>query len=210
MTRTTLIALHGYSLNGAAMLGQVAPLVEALSPYVDVICPDGPFDCSAESVDRLYAVWNVPRFPLPYRMWWDATDDGREYRGWEATRDLLSDLLERHSPAGILGFSQGGMAAAAAAALSFRGEMPPVRFVIPVAGRVPRADVMQPWFASPISLPSLHVWGERDGLTRDVSPLVVERFDAATREALVWPGPHVIPTYGPAAAAIVDFVRRHV
>jgi predicted esterase len=208
MKRTTLIALHGYTLNGEAMRAQLGPLHGALAAHVDVMCPDAPHPCDAASVDRLYAAWRMPRAALPHLTWWDSTDDGRVYRGWEATRDLVHDLVATHGPAGLLGFSQGAMLAATVAAAAARGEMPGVRFVVVVAGRTPRAEALQPLFDRPIAVPSLHVWGDSDALTGPFCPELVERFDPATREVARWNGAHVIPTSGPAADAVVDFVRR--
>jgi hypothetical protein len=100
------------------------------------------------------------------------------------------------------------MLAATLAALAERAEFPALRFVILVAGRKPRADALQPLFEGPLGTPSLHVWGERDGLARD-SARLMEHFDPTLREAAQWPGPHVLPTHGAGADAIVAFLRRH-
>jgi hypothetical protein len=67
---------------------------------------------------------------------------------------------------------------------------------------------MQNLFDKPISIPSLHVWGENDKLSRAAAAALVEHFDPATREVVRWPGSHMIPSRGPAAQAIIDFVRR--
>jgi pimeloyl-ACP methyl ester carboxylesterase len=78
-----------------------------------------------------------------------------------------------------------------------------------IAGRKPRAAQLQAAFIDPIALPSLHVWGERDTLTREYSEELVECFDAPEREVVRWPGGHVVPTSGPAFDAIVRFVLDH-
>ena len=155
----------------------------------------------------------VPTAP-PYRKWWDATDDGRVYEGWEQTRAELRSLLEglatTSSAIGVLGFSQGAMVAATVAALSVAGQLPPVRFAILVAGMAPRADVLRPLFAQPLPMPSLHVWGDRDYFTGPGGPALVQQFAADRRQACVWPGPHVIPTRGPGADALRAFVRAQL
>jgi pimeloyl-ACP methyl ester carboxylesterase len=203
----SLLVLHGFTQNGARLRGDLAELTARLSAPESVLFPDAPHDCSEASVARLYAAWGVPRQAPPYRCWWDASDDGRVYRGWEESRAAIARLLDAHGPAGILGFSQGAMAAAAIAALASNGELAGVKFVILVAGRTPRADVLQPLFEAPIRVPSLHVWGERDSLAAGAA--LAERFDPASRETLVWPGPHTVPVRGPAADGIVAFARRH-
>jgi predicted esterase len=204
--RTTLIALHGYSLNGGEMKLAMNALTESLAPEADLLYPDAPHVCEAASVDRLYSVWQVPRRPEPLLAWWDASGDGRVYHGWEKSRDELVRLLERHQPAAVLGFSQGAMVAAVLAALSDQGEIPPLRFVVLVAGSLPRAEALAPLFERSIGLSSLHVWGERDTVVGPRAAALAECFDPAPRKVVVWPGPHIIPTRGPAAKSIVDFV----
>jgi predicted esterase len=206
---TTLIALHGYSLNGARMRAQMGELVGALAPQVELVFPDGPHVCDPRSVDRLYEAWKVPRFPPPHLSWWDSSDDGKVYRGWERTEETAQSWALGASGVGLLGFSQGAMLAASLAALSSAGAFPPIRFAVLVAGRKPRALALQPLFENPIRVPSLHVIGEADRLTGPHAAALVEHFDVATREVHRWHGPHMIPTRGPAATAIVDFIRRH-
>jgi predicted esterase len=206
--RLTLLCLHGYTLNGTHMRAQLGALAGALAPFAEVVCPDAPQECPPASVERFYAAMKVSPAAPPRRTWWRASDDGLKYDGWETTRDLLRDLLVRHAPAGILGFSQGAMVAAVAAAASTRGELPELPFVVLVAGRVPRAEALKAFFDRPVAVPSLHVWGDRDAVTGPYCQELVEAFDGATREVSRWPGAHVVPTKGPAADAIVDFVRR--
>lgn len=194
----TLLALHGQTLNGTLMRQQLAWL-EARG--VELICPDGPVACSDSLVERLYAVWDQPRQPGPYRAWWTASEDAKIYDGWEQTREMLVPILER-GPIGVLGFSQGAIAASALAALSQVGGVPPISYVILIAGRTPRADVITPHFAEPVRVPSLHIWGEADTLMGTAPADQVERYDAATRKVVTWPGTHVVPTEGPAAEAI--------
>jgi len=200
----TLIALHGYTHNGAVMRAALAPLIARLPAELELRCPDGPVACSPPSVERLYAAMGGARQPGPYRSWWDASADGRVYRDWELTRELLRAELQRAPGAGVLGFSQGGMLAATVAALSARGELPAIAFAIMIAGRAPRSELMQPWFIEPIAVPSLHVWGERDEQSAPGSRALAQRFEASSARTVVWPGPHVIPARGPAADAIVE------
>jgi predicted esterase len=205
---TTLLAFHGYTLNGARMREQMGELVGALAPHVDLVFPDAPHTCASASVDRLYQALNAPRAPPPHLSWWDATDDGTVYRGWEQTEAAVRSWAAGASPVGVLGFSQGAMLAATVAALSSSGAFPPIRFAVLVAGSKPRAIALQPHFQTSIRVPSLHVIGDADRLTDGHAPALADRFDPTTREVHRWPGPHMIPTRGPAAAAIVDFVHR--
>ncbi len=205
---TTLLAFHGFSLNGARMEAQLAALTPGLPEELAVVCPDAPHSCELESVERLHQRWGIARLPPPYLHWWNATDDGSDYRGWETTREFVRELLLRHAPVGILGFSQGGILATAIAALSHAGELPPIRFAVIVAGSLPRSQVIKPFLATNIAVPSLHVWGEKDTIAAS-APAALECFDPATREQVIWPGAHSLPATGPGALAIVNFVRRH-
>jgi predicted esterase len=150
-----------------------------------------------------------PSLSAPYLCWWNASDDGLEYQGWEETLDLVSAALERYAPASILGFSQGGILAAAVAALSRAGQLPPVHAAVLIAGRKPRAARFQAAFTEPVDLPSLHVWGERDTLTGQYCEELVDCFSTPQREVVRWAGGHQLPTRGPAHEAIVRFVGEH-
>jgi len=208
-----LLALHGYTSHGAALRAGFAPIAAAVGTALDVNYPDAPHACSPESLERVYP--GSARRPAPPNLTWCRADDqGRVYEGWAATITMLRALLSTAAAAGqrvgVLGFSQGAMVASALAAMAGRGELPPLACVVLVAGSVPRAIELQPLFERPIDLPSLHVWGSRDNVTGAYSPLLAERFAEARREIATWRGPHVLPTSGPAAHAIIAFLQRHL
>ncbi len=206
--KTRLIALHGFTQNGAVLRASLEPLLPEIEPEVDLDCPDAPHACSEETVERMQRAWGLDRLAPPHLYWWNATDDGRVYRGWDESRAQIAALASE-GPFGLLGFSQGAGVAAALAALAAHGQFPVPRFVALIAGRTPRSDDLKPLFAQPLRVPSLHVWGERDHLAKATAPLMMEQFAAEDREAIAWPGPHTVPTRGEAAAAIVKFVQRH-
>lgn len=204
----TLIALHGFTLNGALMRETLSPLSARLPADVVVECPDGPRECSEQSVGRMQQLFGVAT-PAPHRCWFDSSDDGLEYRGFDLTRQTVAGLVESSpGPVGLLGFSQGAICAAALSALSVHGQFPKVSFVVLVAGRTPRAADIAPLFSQPLPLPSLHVWGTRDVITGPHSEALVEHFDAASRQVVQWPGPHTLPTRGAAADALVEFITE--
>jgi len=204
----TLLVFHGFTMNGAVMHAALEPLAAALEPHVRVVCLDAPHTCSEATVERMYR-GSSSRLSPPHLCWWNASDDGLEYRGWEETRALVGAALDRYAPVSILGFSQGGILAAAVAALARRGELSPVHAAVLIAGRKPRASLLQGAFGEPVAVPSLHVWGERDKLTLQHSEQLVECFSAPQREVVRWAGGHVVPTSGPACDAIVRFVTEH-
>lgn len=195
-----LVALHGYTQNGRVMAETLARLVEPLG--IELVAPDGPFDADPAAVVPL----GSDPARGPHRTWWKATDDGTVYHGWEDARSRVAALLAE-APSGVLGFSQGAMLAATVAAWSARGEVPPIRCAVMVAGRIPRAVALAPLFEAPIDLPSLHVWGARDPMA-PLGPDLAARFVGAER--LEWSGPHVVPTRGAAGAALAAFLARHL
>ena len=205
----TLIAFHGFTLNGELMQSALSELTRELEPDVRVVCLNAPHACSEASVDGMYRALGGKRLPPPHLCWWNASDDGLEYRGWDETCDVVREALDRYAPAAVLGFSQGAILAAAVAALARTGELPHIQCAVLIAGRVPRAARFLPAFATPIALPSLHVWGERDALAGSWGPELAEHFSEKDREIAVWPGGHVVPKRGPAFAAMARFVREH-
>src|SRR5262245_33074619 len=104
----TLLALHGYSQNGSMMRDALAGLA-GLSAAADVVCLDGPHPCKPASVERLYAAMRQPIPPPPHLSWWDASDDGSVYHGFDATLDLIRGALAKRDRVGLLGFSQGAI-----------------------------------------------------------------------------------------------------
>jgi len=204
---TRLLVLHGFTQNGAALRAHMEPLLARLPDSLELDFPDAPHACSPASVARMHARIGDATPPGPYRCWRDASDDGLQYRGFDETRALLTERASRGPRVGMLGFSQGAIAASAFAALAAHGQFPHLDFVILVAGRTPRAEQLAPLFGEPLALPSLHVCGTRDPM-REPSARLAEAFDPGQRETASWMGPHVVPTRGSAADAIASFLAR--
>jgi predicted esterase len=206
--RTALLALHGFTMNGPSLRRHLGELAARLADHVDLVFPDAPHTASEASVLGLLKRMGGTRAPAPQLQWWNAGDDGREYQGWQVTRDSLRQEVLRYPAAGLLGFSQGAAVAAAVAALASRGAFPALRFVVLVAGFAPRSAELQPFFDEPLTLPSLHIWGEEDAFAKH-GPALASKFSTLTRRIVTWKGPHAVPARGEAANAIVEFVRSH-
>lgn len=204
---TTLVSIHGFAQSGAELARGLEPVRTRCGDALTWRFPDAPLTCSAGSVEGLRARLGSKLWPAPYLTWWDATEDGREYRGWPGSLALLRRELAQDVEVGVLGFSQGAMVAAVLAALSARGELPPLRFVVLIAGRLPRATELVELFHEPIGIPSLHVWSERDPLAEGAA--LAGRFAPELRATQTWDGGHRLPSDGAAAEAVVIFLRAH-
>lgn len=205
MTKPSLVVIHGHTMNARVMREHLGPLHDEFETHVDVVYAEAPHECSEDMVDRLYALWNAPRLDPPYRTWWDATDDGREYRGLPESRAVLETLLVGPAPVALLGFSQGAIAATVLAALANAGEIRPVVLAILVAGRPPRAQTVLPYLSKPLAVPSLHVWGDRDPLA-SAAPDLADVYEPSLRRVVTFAGGHRVPTSGAAAAEIIQAV----
>jgi len=205
----TLLVFHGFTMNGEAMRRAIEPLAKRLEPKVQLVCLNAPHTCSSATVERMYHGSSAASLSPPHLCWWNASEDGLDYQGWPETRDLVREALDRYAPVSVLGFSQGGILAAAVAALARAGQLPPIHSAVLIAGRKPRAALLQAAFVEPIGVPSLHVWGERDTLTGQYCEELVGCFSATEREVARWPGGHLVPARGPAFEAIVRFVLEH-
>lgn len=191
------------------MRRQMGPLVQRLEQHVQLVFPDAPLMCSAESVERVYGPSKAPRPREQHRSWWNASDEGRIYAGWPDTVDYLRCLFEEHKPVGIIGFSQGSILSTALCALSQAGEFPTIEFSVLIAGGPPRAEDIVPYLKHPLRTPSLHIWGTEDAIMKQGAPALVEHFSEAQRSVVNWNGEHQVPRRGPAADAIEYFVRNH-
>lgn len=205
--RTTLIGLHGFTMNGAGLRYMLAGLEPRLADVVDFVYPDAPHTASEESVAALASRLGGFRPKPPNLQWWDASAGGQAYMGWETTREALAREASRHSSVALFGFSQGAAVAAALAAAASRGQFPAVAFVVLVAGFAARAPEVAALFSEPIRVPSLHVYGDADPFAKH-APALVERFAPEAREVLRWSGRHAVPVNGEAADTLVEFVRR--
>jgi predicted esterase len=200
-------------MNGQGLRHLLDPLLSGpLAPY-DVECPNAPHAASEHSVEQLTRMLGGLRPRPPQLEWWNSSDDGRAYCGWEESLEVLRQAAatsaEKQMPLGVLGFSQGAAVAAAVAALAERGQFPRLSCVVLVAGFLPRAESLRDLFSPPLQVPSLHVYGEQDPFAKH-APGLLAGFDGAARQELRWPGGHTIPTEPPLADVIGRFLASYL
>ena len=138
-----------------------------------------------------------------------ALEEPTACRGLEEALGTVAQALNKLGPFdGILGFSQGAALAALVCALGQGGDprFPLPRFVILVSGFCPRGlGLMEPIMQGPLSLPSLHVFGDTDGvIPSQESMQLCSRFDGAV--TLTHSGGHFIPAAAPQRQAYLRFL----
>jgi pimeloyl-ACP methyl ester carboxylesterase len=205
---TRLICLHGFTMNGAGLRHMLSELEPEWEHDFEIVCPDAPHTAAEASVRGITELMGGFRPRPPNLEWWNASEDGRVYRGWAESLERIRSAAEGQPSLGLLGFSQGAAVAAAVAALASRGEFPSLRFAVLIAGFAPRSDELAALFEPVVDVPSLHVWGEADSFAKH-APKLVEKFAPASREQWVWPGRHTVPTHPEARRVMLDFLQRH-
>ena len=137
---------------------------------------------------------------LPVEQWAEQSE------GWEASRVVIAEALSAHAPVdGILGFSQGA-AVAALAASHFHD----LRFAILCSGYAPTAPPLAALLASPLPLPSLHIFGRADRQMAQAAPCeqLVELFGAEGRVVVEHTQGHIVPASNAYADRYVAFLRQ--
>lgn len=82
-----------------------------------------------------------------------------------------------------------------------------LRFAILISGFPSRGDDHAHFYNSPIDLPSLHVWGQKDEVVLPASSkALLQKFHGDTRCELVHAGGHVVPSNAECRAGIVEFL----
>lgn len=154
------------------------------------------------------------------RGWWfseaaadtfSALEEPAVCRGLQEALAAVARALSSLGPFdGILGFSQGAALAALVCALGQAGDprFPLPRFIILVSGFCPRGLVLkEPILKSPLSLPSLHVFGETDRvIPAQESVQLASRFPGAV--TLTHSGGHFIPAAAAQRQAYLKFLDQ--
>ncbi|CEO96047.1 hypothetical protein PBRA_004737 [Plasmodiophora brassicae] len=201
-----ILCLHGFRQHASQFRGKTAALKRVLKEVADLDYVQGPHRVMPLSAPEGTTLDEVPL----QCAWWLLDDATLEYRGWQASVDLIRDVVKERGPFdGILGFSQGAcMAAVYCAAQQANQFDNAFRFAILAGGFVPRAPDLQPLFSTPIAIPSLHIVGDTDTM---VPPEVSMHLSTCFASPAVHhhPGGHFIPTAPDSAVVYRQFVQAH-
>mmetsp|Transcript_34774 Transcript_34774/g.98588 ORF Transcript_34774/g.98588 Transcript_34774/m.98588 type:complete len:221 (+) Transcript_34774:387-1049(+) len=197
--RLRVLALHGWRTSARFLewqLTKYSRLANKLEDQLEVTYLDAPHPASGPIPD------GISNFVSgPYFEWWNATkksNDQNVYEGMEESVSFVLDYMRLHGPFdGLLGFSQGGTMCGIILALCQSGAaelpFPPPAFCLNFSGLLSRDYRHLQLYDTPISTPTVLVWGEKDHgnrYTKKLSSCFVDPIEISH------PGGHVIPALG--------------
>jgi len=194
-----LLALHGYSQNGAVFRDRSGGFRKPLKKLgAELLYVDGPFGCTAQGEDEVEADADLEK-----RAWWRGGSRQETYVGWPESRAALSSTWQRERCDGVLGFSQG----AAAAAMLCADLEPTPKFAIIVSGFVPRdRDAASSLLKGGLPVPSFHLFGSTDTLVEpDRSRALAALFESPT--VVEHTGGHMVPSSAPVREQLGAFLQ---
>ena len=137
-----ILLLHGLRQNATVMRDAMKPMIRALKPYpIEFVSLNSPMvyrprtACCGES--QIASHNRTPILAEHLRCWWNASDDGKEYDGWESSVRFVQQASRPHGQwDGIVAFSQGATLVSLLCALS---QPHFTRFAVLISGSPSRA-----------------------------------------------------------------------
>ncbi|KIV99245.1 uncharacterized protein PV09_09017 [Verruconis gallopava] len=232
MMNRKILVLHGVAQSGPVFLNRrINTIVHTLEPFgFEFIALTGLFEIS--NTPYVNARQHDYRTGDDERSWWETDDILRKHTGIEATMALWGETLNKHGPfAGVLGFSQGGCAAASIAAMLEPSRRchplvkkyvppwhPPLEFLIMFSGnpyRYPDETVHWLFYAeggpeNVINTPALAFYGEKEWESeksqRERQQWLISRL--ANAKVVSHPWKHTVPRTQKFADIVKDFVLQ--
>ncbi|XP_056414689.1 esterase OVCA2 isoform X1 [Hyla sarda] len=190
-----LLALHGYWQNEHSFRERTGALRKNLKNRAEIVMVSAPL-CIPEPEEG-GGQREDPRgwwFSDPGKSGFNAMDETKSCAGLEESLDTVAKAFSELGPFdGILGYSQGAAFAAMLCALKQQGDPRfQFNFAILVAGFKSRAHEHAHFYKEPITVPSLHVFGDTDRvIPGDMSQDLAAHFIDPV--LLTHPGGHYIP-----------------
>mmetsp|Transcript_4027 Transcript_4027/g.10029 ORF Transcript_4027/g.10029 Transcript_4027/m.10029 type:complete len:298 (-) Transcript_4027:173-1066(-) len=192
-----VLCLHSFRTSASIFKQQMAKarLDASLADLVELVYVDAPNPASGQ-IPRDVA----PFFEGPYYEWTtvERVGDKLEFAEEKMERSIatVAAALRAQGPFdGLVGFSQGAIMASSLVALQRAGEalqdIPPLKFCVLFAGMRSKYPGHAAAFSQKVSVPSLHVFGDRDELKH---PHCLELADAFANPIVIsHTRGHVIP-----------------
>lgn len=214
--RIRILCLHGWCSNAGHLEGSLKSLqnriADATTP-IELHFLQAPISMPIPDAARKKAFELGRSFDQIQRCtWWDASDDGKEYRGWRDSVTYIQNFMESSGPYhGILGFSQGAAMTAILCASLPKVEKCELKFAIMIGGFPPRDTDIQALMKESHALqqiPSLHAIGETDEIVKPkISRLLAQSFHSPS--ILIHPGGHDIPLTRDYGDDFIDFILQN-
>ncbi|RSH76555.1 uncharacterized protein EHS24_005544 [Apiotrichum porosum] len=191
--RLRILCLHGYHGSASVMRSQASSFAGEVAPYADLV------------------FINAPSLAKGSYGWWHARSNmaggGVVYSGWGDTKANLIDVFAKEGPFdGVLGLSQGAVLTSILCGLNGSHGIK-FNFAMMVGGFLASDTELEKLYErhQRYSLPSIHVYGRRDGIVNPSATLELSRvFKNPT--IVVHDGGHVIPQQRDAEAKMAAFV----
>ncbi|XP_064613787.1 esterase OVCA2-like isoform X2 [Liolophura sinensis] len=211
-----ILCLHGYRQNSQTFrekTGAFRKIIKNKAKLVFITAPNivPPLESEEGAADTPISSdqrgWWFSR-PDDYFRAQDITDCDK---GFRESVDVVCKCFKEEGPFdGVLGFSQGASFLSLLCAIKEQDTDSPIQFdfAIVVAGFKSRSSDHQDLYRNKVSCPSLHVYGETDGvIPKDMSEeLANDQFIEPT--ILQHPGGHFIPASSAQKKVYLDFLNK--
>lgn len=216
-----VLCLAGFRQSERGFREKTGALRKALRGRAELVCLSGPHPVPEAAAPEGAGPDSGPCSPEEQpRGWWFSEEEADVFsaleeptvcRGLEKALETVAQALDTQGPFdGLLGFSQGAALAAFVCALGQAGDprFPLPRFIILVSGFCPRGlGLKEPILQSPMSLPSLHVFGDTDRVIPSQESIqLASRFLGAV--TLTHSGGHFIPAAASQRQAYLKFLDQ--
>ena len=213
-----ILALHGYLQSGPVFRSRTGSLRKKLKSSCEFVFAEGPHEVAQPGGGDVRSCGGGGEEEAK-RAWWLAPAEENQLRprdtstcvGVEASLQALEQVLRDEGPFdGVLGFSQGGAAAAilCAAIQTEQIAAPQFRFGLFFGAFAPRDPSYSAFIKSAgLNLPSLHFYGEADNLvTEDRTSELHGFFDGGAALMVSHPQGHCIPSLAEVRNRVKEFV----
>ncbi len=201
-----ILCIHGYRQNAQIFRERTGALRKIIKKYTELEFISAPNKVQPGEGEE----------DLDQRGWWFSTKDSTFKAsqtcdvnpGLEESLTVVAKAFKELGPFdGILAFSQGAAFAAMLCALQTQEDTRfPFKFVILVAGFRSLSSCHASYYADPISCPSLHVFGDTDGvIPKESSESLLELF--TNSQVLNHPGGHFVPASSPQKKMYLEFLE---
>ncbi|XP_071994208.1 esterase OVCA2 [Engystomops pustulosus] len=204
-----VLALHGYRQNESSFRERTGTLRKNLKKRAEFVIISAPL-AVPEPEEGGDVQREDPRgwwFSDPEKKGFHAMEETKSCSGLEESLDSVAEAFTRLGPFdGILGFSQGAAFVAMLCALKQQGD-PRFQFdfAMLVAGFKSRASEHAHFYKEPITVPSLHVFGDSDRvIPADMSQELAAHF--VNPVVVTHPGGHYIPVLAEQKKAYFPFL----